>query len=85
MNNGEKRHIPGSKPEWNLELPDGDLNSLVTKDGKVWDGNEGWNYDEKDDNQKAETSYDNLGEEVKFDPEGAEERQREAAENKQSA
>ena len=51
MNNkGEKRYIPGSDPDWDLELPDGDSNSLVTKDGKNWDN--GFNFDEKDDNEE---------------------------------
>lgn len=49
-NNGEKRFVPGSNPDWNLELPDGDDNSLVTKDGKNWDN--GYNFDEKDDDEK---------------------------------
>lgn len=44
--NGEKEFIPGSKPDYNLELPDGDVNSLVAKSGKNWDN--GYNFDEED-------------------------------------
>lgn len=54
----EKQHIPHTNPDWNLELPDGDLNSLVSKDGKNHD--DGWNFDEKDDDYPE------------FDPEEAE-------------
>lgn len=42
-----KEFIPHTNPDWNLELPDGDLNSLVSKDGKNHD--DGYNFDEKDD------------------------------------
>ena len=58
MSNG---NIPGTNPEWNLELPDGDLNSLVTKDGRNYDN--GWNYDEKDDEEDEDIP--------EFDPEAA--------------
>ncbi len=65
--NGEKEFIPGSKPDYNLELPDGDVNSLVAKSGKNWDN--GYNFDEKEEPEDD------------FDPEAAkkakEERRRE--------
>lgn len=51
-----KEFIPHTNPDWNLELPDGDLNSLVSKDGKNHD--DGYNFDEKDDTPE-------------FDPEAA--------------
>ncbi len=57
----KKRYIPGSNPDWNLELPDGYSNSLVTKDGKVWDN--GYNFDEIDDEEEM----------PEFDPKKAEE------------
>ena len=41
-----EKHIPGSRPEWDLKLPDGYENSLVTEDGKNWDN--GYNFDERD-------------------------------------
>lgn len=44
-----KEYIPHTNPDWNLELPDGDLNSLVSKDGKNHD--DGYNFDEKDDEE----------------------------------
>ena len=55
-----KEFIPHTNPDWNLELPDGDLNSLVSKDGKNHD--DGYNFDEKDD-EKDDTPP--------FDPEAA--------------
>ncbi len=48
----EKNFIPHTNPEWGLETPDGDLNSLVDKHGAPHD--DGWNYDEKDE----EDDYD---------------------------
>lgn len=53
-----KEYIPHTNPNWNLELPDGDLNSLVSKDGRNHD--DGFNFDEKDDDDTPE-----------FDPEAA--------------
>ena len=43
----EKNFIPHTNPEWGLENPDGDLNSLVDKHGTNHD--DGFNFDEKDD------------------------------------
>lgn len=54
-----KEFIPHTNPDWNLELPDGDLNSLVSKDGKNHD--DGYNFDEKDDEEEFPP----------FDPEAA--------------
>lgn len=59
---GEKKFVPGSNPDWNLELPDGDSNSLVTKDGKNWDN--GYNFDEID---TEEVTFDD----VEFDVDAA--------------
>ena len=67
MKNSEKRFIPGTNPKWGRELPDGYDNSLVDKNGDNWDN--GWNFDEKDDDA---TTYDDLAKEVKFDPNAAE-------------
>ena len=67
MKNGEKSCIPGTNPEWNRELPDGDLNSLVDKFGNNWDN--GYNFDEKEDGEN--TSYDTLGREIPFNPKEA--------------
>lgn len=51
-----KEHIPHTNPDWNLELPDGDLNSLVSKDGKNHD--DGYNFDEKDDEEDEIPEFD---------------------------
>lgn len=32
-----KEYIPHTNPDWGLELPDGDLNSLVDKNGRNHD------------------------------------------------
>ena len=77
MDNNKKRYIPGSRPDRNLELPDGDLNSLVTKSGKNWDN--GYNFDEKDGSTE-ELTYDDLAKKVKFDPAAAEKAKQEAKE-----
>ena len=64
-----EKYIPGSQPSMNLELPDGDANSLVSKSGKNWDN--GYNFDEKINNGK--TTFDNLADELGgFDPKQAE-------------
>ena len=55
----EKDFIPHTNPNWNLKLPDGDLNSLVSEDGRNHD--DGFNFDERDDEEYPE-----------FDPEAAE-------------
>ena len=68
MINGEKRFIPGTDPDWGRELPDEDDNSLVDKAGKNWDN--GYNFDEEEGDKK-ETTYDDLSQEVKYDPEAA--------------
>ena len=39
--------IPGTNPDWDRKLPDGDLNSLVDANGENYDN--GFNFDEKDD------------------------------------
>ncbi|MBR3132101.1 hypothetical protein IKG33_01680 [Candidatus Saccharibacteria bacterium] len=71
-NNGEKRFMPSSNPDWDLELPDGDDNSLVTKDGKSWDN--GYNFDEKDDDEKDTPE--------EFDPAAAQKAREEAIKEK---
>lgn len=68
----EKRYIPGTKPEWNRELPDENDNSLIDKHGHNYD--DGYNFDEKSD----EVTYDNLKEKQPFEPEEARRRQEEA-------
>ncbi len=55
----KEKFIPGSDSEWGLELPDGDVNSLVSKDGKNWDN--GYNFDERDSEEEI----------PEFDPEKA--------------
>ena len=45
--NGEKRYISGTNPEWDFEVPDGMINSMVDKQGRKVDN--GWNFDEWDD------------------------------------
>lgn len=50
MSKGEKRPIPGTNPAWKRFLPDGYHNSLVDRDGKPYDN--GWNFDEEDDEEK---------------------------------
>ena len=39
--------IPGTNPSWDRNLPDGDSNSLVDGNGNNYDN--GFNFDEKDD------------------------------------
>lgn len=41
-----KEFIPHTNPDWNLELPDEDDNSLVDKHGTNHD--DGYNFDERD-------------------------------------
>lgn len=65
-------NIPGTNPDWNLELPDGDLNSLVAKDGQPWDN--GYNFDEKDDEAEETPAEDTPS----FDPEAAKKAREEA-------
>ena len=71
--NREKRFVPGTNPEWGKELPDGYDNSLVDKAGNSWDN--GWNFDEKSDDEK-------FGE---FDPEAAEKAKQEALDREKQA
>lgn len=42
-----KRRLPGTNPDWDRELPDWDVNSLVDKHGFPYDN--GYNFDESDD------------------------------------
>lgn len=56
MRGGESRPIPGSNPDWKLNLPEGYDNSLVSDDGKNWDN--GWNFDEKSDDEEEDDSQD---------------------------
>jgi len=51
-NRGEKRPIPGTNPKWNRDLPDGYDNSLVDSSGNSYDN--GWNFDERDDDDDSE-------------------------------
>lgn len=62
-----KEYIPHTNPDWDLELPDGDLNSLVDKHGTVHD--DGYNFDEKDDEEEVPV----------FDPEAAKKAREEEA------
>ena len=55
----EKDFIPHTNPNWNLKLPEGDVNCLVSADGRNHD--DGFNFDERDDEEYPE-----------FDPEAAE-------------
>ncbi|MBR3176397.1 hypothetical protein IKF25_00270 [Candidatus Saccharibacteria bacterium] len=52
MGSGEKRKIPGTKSEWCRELPDDYDNSLVDKYGENYDN--GWNFDEFNDDEDDE-------------------------------
>ena len=56
------RYIFGTKPEWGYELPGGYLNSMVSSDGRGV--NAGWNYDERDDDERgainSESSFETL-------------------------
>ena len=49
MPGGEKRFIPGTKPEWNLQLREGFDNAMVDSHGRPYDN--GWNFDEKSDDE----------------------------------
>ena len=60
-NSGEKRPIPGTRPEWGRYLPDDDYNSLVDANGNPYDN--GVNYDERKDEDELEdedTGWDGL-------------------------
>lgn len=50
MKSANKNYIPGTNPDWGKELPDGYNNSLVDKAGYSWDN--GFNFDEKDDEEE---------------------------------
>ena len=67
----DKEYIPNTNPDWNLELPEGYSNSLVDKHGRNYD--DGYNFDEKDDDKDDETP--------KFDPEAAKKAREEALKN----
>ena len=56
MNSGEKRYIPHTNPKWDMKLPDGMDNSLVTKDGRNHD--DGYNFDEHDNDREDELEAD---------------------------
>ncbi len=45
-----KRLFPGTNPDWDRELPDEDINSLVDKHGGRYDN--GYNFDERDDDDE---------------------------------
>ena len=47
-----KEFIPHTNPDWNLELPDEDDNSLVDKHGTSHD--DGYNFDERDRDEDEE-------------------------------
>ena len=70
MENGEKRPIPGSSSEWNLDLPEGMDNSLVDENGKSWDN--GYNFDEKADDDEEALGNPEKPEEAPEGPETAE-------------
>ncbi len=55
----EKRYIPGTNPDWDLELPDGYVNSFTNKYGKPYDN--GHNFDERDDDDDDEEGKDKDG------------------------
>lgn len=61
-----KRHIPGTNPKWNVNLPDGYDNSLVDDSGRNRD--DGYNFDERDDDEDIEEggSYDTLSRDREF-------------------
>ena len=44
--------IPGTNPDWDRNLPDGDINSLVDSNGNNYDN--GFNFDEKDDDSSED-------------------------------
>lgn len=78
-----KKFIPGTKPAWGRELPDGYDNSLVDKNGKNWDN--GYNFDEKDDEiDDNGTTYDNLINEVSFNEVTAKSNQLTATESREN-
>ncbi len=63
-----KEYIPHTDPDWDLELPEGYNNSLVDKHGQSHD--DGFNFDEKDDEAEDDT--------LEFDPETARKAREEA-------
>lgn len=69
----DKEYIPNTNPDWDLELPDGDRNSLVDKYGRNHD--DGYNFDEKDDEEEEEVP--------KFDPEAAKKAREEVDKNQE--
>lgn len=48
--------IPGTNPGWNIELPDEDDNSLVDRHGRNHD--DGFNFDERDDDGEENDNDD---------------------------
>lgn len=58
MKSTDKNFIPGTNPDWGRELPDGYNNSLVDKNGHNWDN--GYNFDEKDDEPTDESGFETL-------------------------
>jgi hypothetical protein len=44
--------IPGTSPEWDRKLPEGDINSLVDSYGNNYDN--GYNFDEKEDDSPSD-------------------------------
>lgn len=65
--NNEKRFIPGTNPNWGLELPDDDYNSLTTKYGEKYDN--GYNFDEKYDKEDKEEKEEKEDKEEREDKE----------------
>ena len=63
MSSGEKKFIPGTNPKWGRELPEGFDNSLVDKNGNPYDN--GWNFDERDDDHEDDDAEDGDSDEPK--------------------
>ena len=61
-----KRHIPGTNPNWGVNLPDGYSNSLVDAAGRNRD--DGYNFDERDDDDDIEddNSFETLSRDREF-------------------
>lgn len=49
-----KKYIPHTDPRWDLELPEGMTNSLVSEDGMNHD--DGFNFDEYDNDEDEDPS-----------------------------
>ncbi|MBR3236456.1 GNAT family N-acetyltransferase [Candidatus Saccharibacteria bacterium] len=81
--NHEKSFIPGTNPNWDLKLSDGDANSLVDESGHNWDN--GYNFDEREEDEPEKTSFDDLADDTEFNPEAARKAREEAAGNSDSA